>query len=584
MKRMRKSKKRLTAGLLAVTMCVTLVGTGMTAEAAAKPKLSTKSVTLKVGKNKTIRVKKAGKAKISWKSSNKKVAAVKKSGKLAAKVTAKAKGNAVITCTVKTGKKKKSLTCKVKVTSSGSDSGKTSAPSPTAPVATTQPTNTPPAVTNQPTTQPTTEPTNQPTNTPTTAPTQKPTPTPVPVINDSIVKSYEGIFDYMGTCINYNGWQQGQQLQDAETVKFVKEQFNSITLENEMKPDAVLGGKPMLISKEEAEALGYVIPESYKEEMVPKLNLDKLDRVLEVAKENGLKMRAHVLQWHQQTPSWYFTVDYTAPEQGDDYTGIEKTTPEVVDARLEFYVRTVMTHILNKEKELCGEAGDLIYAWDVTNEYIHRSNVPTSYSWVSVYGDMGLEPTYVKKAFQEAYGVLKNFGVQDKVVLFYNDYDTYFCADDIVSLVNFINEGEEAKICGGIGMQSHVDIKRPLLEEYGAALDKFLATGLEVQITELDVTINFDTEGANPSYSYRNEKETDADQAAFVKELMELIVGKQKNRDQTVNPKGITGITLWGLYDTISWRSKCSPLLFKRSIKDPKASFYEFVNVGKVNQ
>lgn len=572
MKRMRKSKKRLTAGLLAVTMCVTLVGTGMTAEAAAKPKLSTKSVTLKVGKNKTIRVKKAGKAKISWKSSNKKVAAVKKSGKLAAKVTAKAKGNAVITCTVKTGKKKKSLTCKVKVTSSGSDSGKTSAPSPTAPVATTQPTNTPPAVTNQPTTQPTTEPTNQPTNTPTTAPTQKPTPTPVPVINDSIVKSYEGIFDYMGTCINYNGWQQGQQLQDAETVKFVKEQFNSITLENEMKPDAVLGGNATMITKEEAETLGYVIPDSYKEENIPKLNFDTLDRVLEVANENGLKMRAHTLMWHQQTPSWFFTTDYA---------GADKTTPEIMDARIEFYVRTVMTHMMEKEKELTGKVGSLIYAWDVVNEYIHRSNGPTDYSWVSVYGDMELEPSYVKKAFKEAYDMLKAYSVQDKVTLFYNDYDTYFCADDIVSLVNFINEGEEANICGGIGMQSHVDIDRPLLEEYGDALDKFLATGLEVQVTELDVTINFDHEN---TFSYKNEKQTDADQAVFVKELMQLIVNKQKNRDQTVNPKGITGITIWGLYDTVSWRSRCSPLLFKRSIKDPKASFYEFVNVGKVNQ
>lgn len=573
MKRMRNSKKRLTAGLLAVTMCVTLVGTGMTAEAAAKPKLSTKSVTLKVGKNKTIRVKKAGKAKISWKSSNKKVAAVKKSGKLAAKVTAKAKGNAVITCTVKTGKKKKSLTCKVKVTSSGSDSGKTSAPSPTAPVATTQPTNTPPAVTNQPTTQPTTEPTNQPTNTPTNAPTQKPTPTPIPVINDSIVKSYEGIFDYMGTCINYDGWQQwGKQLQDANIVKFVKEQFNSITLENEMKPDAVLGGNATMITKEEAEALGYVIPENYKEEKVPKLNLDKLDRVLELVKENGLKMRAHVLQWHQQTPAWFFTADYA---------GAENTTPEIMDARLEFYVRTVMTHMLEKEKELTGEAGSLIYAWDVTNEYLHRSNGPTEYTWVTVYGDMGLKPTYVKKAFQEAYGMLKKYGVQDKVTLFYNDYDTYFCSDDLVTLVNYINEGEEANICGGIGMQSHVDIDRPLLEEYGDALDKFLATGLEVQVTELDVTINFDHEN---TFSYKNEKQTDADQAVFVKELMQLIVNKQKNRDKTVNPKGITGITIWGLYDTVSWRSQCSPLLFKRSIKDPKASFYEFVNVGKANQ
>jgi endo-1,4-beta-xylanase len=48
-----------------------------------------------------------------------------------------------------------------------------------------------------------------------------------------------------------------------------------------------------------------------------------------------------------------------------------------------------------------------------------------------------------------------------------------------------------------------------------------------------------------------------------------------------VNPKGVTGITLWGLYDTISWRASCSPLLFDTGITDPKASFYEFINAAK---
>ena len=56
---------------------------------------------------------------------------------------------------------------------------------------------------------------------------------------------------------------------------------------------------------------------------------------------------------------------------------------------------------------------------------------------------------------------------------------------------------------------------------------------------------------------------------------------KNRNRDKNVNPKGVTGITLWGLYDTISWRASCSPLLFDTGITDPKASFYEFINAAK---
>lgn len=392
-----------------------------------------------------------------------------------------------------------------------------------------------------------------------------------PVQLQSIYDTYKDIFGYMGTCANYVGYgNKAKQLQNPVTVSFIKNHFNSFTLENEMKPDAVLGSSAKKITVDQAKALGYVIPENYTETNVPQLNFDTLDKVLEFCQKEGIKMRAHTLMWHQQTPGWFFATNYS---------GSKVVTPEVMDARLEFYVRTVMTHIMDKEKELTGENGGLVYAWDVTNEYIHRSNAPSSKSWMDVYGDLELEPTYVKKAFEVAYDVLKTYNVQDKVTLFYNDYDTYFCVEDVVGLVKYINEGEEANICGGIGMQSHVDVDRPTLEEYGAAVDAFMATGLEVQVTELDVTINFDHVS---TYSYKDEGQTDEDQAKFVKELMELLITKQKNRDKSVSPKGITGVTVWGLFDGCSWRDQCAPLLFGSSISDPKASFYAFLEAAAI--
>ena len=78
------------------------------------------------------------------------------------------------------------------------------------------------------------------------------------------------------------------------------------------------------------------------------------------------------------------------------------------------------------------------------------------------------------------------------------------------------------------------------------------------------------------------EHETDADQAKFVKKLMQTIITKQKNRNQSVNPKGITGITLWGLCDATSWRSQCAPLLFDTSIYDPKLSYTAFLEAAKI--
>ncbi len=128
-------------------------------------------------------------------------------------------------------------------------------------------------------------------------------------------------------------------------------------------------------------------------------------------------------------------------------------------------------------------------------------------------------------------------------------------------------------------MQTHVDVDRPTLDEYGTAMDKFLATGLEVQVTEMDVTINFDPDDANV---VQNKGQTNEDQAKFVGDLMKLIVTKQKQRNKTVSPKGITGITIWGLCDTYSWRSNFKPLLFGKDTNDPKPSFQAFLDAAKI--
>ncbi|MGN1205630.1 MAG: endo-1,4-beta-xylanase, partial [Eubacterium sp.] len=377
----------------------------------------------------------------------------------------------------------------------------------------------------------------------------------------SIKDTYKDIFQYMGTCANYYGYgAKKDQLTTPKLVNFITRQFNSITLENEMKPESTLGMRKDLISLDEARALGYVIPDNYPETEVPRLSLDTLDLSLKFCADNGVKMRAHTLVWHQQTPTWFFA---------EDYSGNTTTTPEIMDARLEFFVRTMMNYVMDKEVELTGKAGSLVYAWDVTNEYVHRTKDPTSISWMDVYGDMKLQPSYVKKAFTFAYEELEKRNLQDDVVLFYNDYDEYDATDDIISLVNFINS--DKKICGGIGMQSHLTgWESPTIDKYAETLDKFLATGLEIQVTELDAEVK----GAE------NDEEGLAEQANYMKAIMETIVKKQLNRDKTVNPKGITGVTVWGLYDTCSWRSNI-PLLFGSSINDPKPSFYAFIEAAK---
>ena len=548
-------KRRMIAKLLAGVMLVSVAVPATTwTEAAKKPVLSKRSIRLEAGKKTTLKVKTAKKARVTWKSSKKSVVSIGKKTKKSAQIIAKKKGTAKISCKVRQQKKKFTLVCKVKVTKAKVNPVKTTAPTvipSTAPAASGTP-----AVSAKPS----------------ATPSATPEVTLPPLKSDSILENYEDVFGHLGTCVNYGSNPSTSQLQDEKTLAFVKKHFNSITMENEMKPDAVLGSKVTMITKEEAQKLGYIIPDNYKETSVPKLNFDRIDKILQTAYDNGLGLRGHTLLWHSQTPAWFFGIDYDADEDAVD--------EDTMDARIDFYVSTVMDHVMQKEKEIAGETGKIVYAWDVVNEYLHRGRA-WSLNWTSVYGDMKGTPSYVKRAFERAYEMLEKYDATDKVTLFYNDYDTYFEVEDLLALVNFINEGEKAKICSGIGMQSHVDIKRPTIEEYGAALEKFMAAGYEVQITELDFTINFYTDGSNPSYDYKNEGETIEEQAAFVKDFMEMVIAKQKNRDKTVSPKGITGLTIWGLYDSISWRGKSQPLLFGTSIDDPKPAFQAFLEASR---
>lgn len=551
-------KRRMIAKLLAGVMLVSVAVPATTwTEAAKKPVLSKRSIRLEAGKKTTLKVQTAKKARVTWKSSKKSVVSIGKKTKKSAQIIAKKKGTAKISCKVRQQKKKFTLVCKVKVTKAKVNPVKTTAPTvipSTAPAASGTP-----AVSAKPS----------------ATPSATPEVTLPPLKSDSILENYEDVFGHLGTCVNYGSNPSTSQLQDEKTLAFVKKHFNSITMENEMKPDAVLGNSVNAITKEEAEKLGYIIPDNYKETSVPKLNFDRIDKILQTAYDNGLGLRGHTLLWHSQTPAWFFGIDYDADEDAVD--------EDTMDARIDFYVSTVMDHVMQKEKEIAGETGKIVYAWDVVNEYLHRGRA-WSLNWTSVYGDMKGTPSYVKRAFERAYEMLEKYDATDKVTLFYNDYDTYFEVEDLLALVNFINEGEKAKICSGIGMQSHVDIKRPTIEEYGAALEKFMAAGYEVQITELDFTINFDTDGTDkkdPSYDYENEGETIEEQAAFVKDFMEMVIAKQKNRDKTVSPKGITGLTIWGLYDSISWRGKSQPLLFGTSIDDPKPAFQAFLEASR---
>lgn len=182
-------KGRIIASALSLALTISSVcvsGEGVVA--AKKPSLNSKRKSVEVGSTANIKVKNGKKkAKVTWKTSNKKVAKItKKSGKgksAYASVKGVKKGKAKITAVYKLGKKKTKLTCNITVTPAAAPIINTiQTPVPTqntlatiVPTATPAPTSdTGNVQTPKPTTKPTTKPTAKPKPTP--SPTPKPTP------------------------------------------------------------------------------------------------------------------------------------------------------------------------------------------------------------------------------------------------------------------------------------------------------------------------------------------------------------------------------------------------------------------------
>lgn len=346
--------------------------------------------------------------------------------------------------------------------------------------------------------------------------------------DQTLLNTYATKYGRVGAAVSLS------QLQNSSTLNIIKQRYNSITLENEMKPDALLGYSPNLISVSTAQSLGYYIPSNYTEAYVPRINFSTLDQVLQICYNNGLGMRAHTLVWHAQTPSWFFRTNYSSSG------GF--VSQQVMTARLEFYIKTVMNHVY------LSPYGSVVYAWDVVNEYLHS---PSDSGWVRIFGNVSTRAQFVRDAFRFAHETLSYFGLRNTVKLFYNDYNEYMIPNDIIALINFINSG--TKYCDGVGGQSHISTSFPSASYYKSAYQAFMNAGLEIQITELDA-------GA-PSESA---------QASYVYDIMKAINELKKAG------ANITSITWWGLSDDVSWRDD-NPLLFS-NLYTPKASYYRTID------
>ena len=329
-----------------------------------------------------------------------------------------------------------------------------------------------------------------------------------------------------------------QALSNTELTKLIKYHFNSTTFSNEMKAYSLL--------RQSASQSNYK-----NEQSTASIDFTTADKMVEYAQANGLQIRGHVLAWDADMCDWFFREGYT--------TDGAYVSADVMKYRLQKYIEEVMTHF---EEKYPG----VIYCWDVVNEAVADNNGEFAADDVRHVRTVRGEKTnlfydhigkdYVELAFKYAYETRKTLGAEDRIKLFYNDYNTFMTygankRDAIVELVKSVNasvpdgQGGYLKLCDGIGMQSYIGgygqqsgcMNDNDITAIKNAIEKFASIGVEVHVTELAVR------------NYERSDEREAEHGAFYKKLMQTYVDINKEAKAKGETGPITSLSIWGLFD-----------------------------------
>ena len=320
------------------------------------------------------------------------------------------------------------------------------------------------------------------------------------------------------------------EISPKTTQKLIIKHFNSLTAGNELKPDALLDRTGTLA---EAEETG-----DYTN---PLVKVGGAGPILNFAAENDIPVRGHTLVWHSQTPIWFFKEKFD--ESGD---WVDK---ETMLKRMENYIKNVFDAVKKTYPKVN------FYAWDVVNEAWQDDGTPRrggsdpnsgNSPWVQIFKDN----SFIKYAFQFA----KKYGIEG-CKLYYNDYNEYMPqkTEAIIKMAKELNQDE--KLIDGIGLQSHLDVSFPGISAYEKAVKSFSEVGLDLQVTELDVTTS---DKSDSSF---------ATQADYYGNIMKVLVKYSKS---------ISAVVFWGTTDDQSWRASKYPLLFNEDYTAKKC-FYSIV-------
>lgn len=255
----------------------------------------------------------------------------------------------------------------------------------------------------------------------------------------------------------------------------------------------------------------------------------KADSLVGIAKSYHARIHGHTLVWHRQNPSWL-----------PDYKGDYKTL-------LQSHIDSVLSRYRND-----------IHSWDVVNEALNDDGSLRSSIWLRKLG-----ADYIYLAFKAA------ADADPGSELFYNDYNLAFAPKKLDAALALCSGLRKRGIdVAGIGMQMHVGLGFPDIQELTTAVEKIWKAGFKVHFSELDVSVNI----------YGNKKVISNEDLDEQREKFYQVVSVYNQVPRQYQ----FGITTWGVGDADSWLPAFfdridAGLLFDEAYR-PKPAYCGFKN------
>lgn len=261
-------------------------------------------------------------------------------------------------------------------------------------------------------------------------------------------------------------------------------------------------------------------------------NFRQGDEVTEFAQEHRMKIRGHCLVWGRSNPDW-LTQGHVDKHQ--------------LAQLLHEHIDHVMSHYAGK-----------VFAWDVVNEAFDEKGEVRSSIWYDEpgIGFSGHGTKYIEQVFRWAHDA------DPKALLFYNEAEAEGLnrkSDAVYAMVkSFKRHGIPID---GVGLQMHVGTLEPDIRAIAANIARLSALGVQVHITELDVSLPLGSNGQVRTEDLKRQAEI---YRAIVRACLDSA--------------GCTAIQTWGFTDKYSWVGSHSrgargqALPFDRAF-EPKAAY-----------